>query len=257
MKRLLVLVVLLGVFFVWKTRPTRFAVVMVTSPVRVWVWDKERGGGVVISIPDDTRIPTVYGTYPVSSVWKLGELDRKDELLLARSLSEVLGIPIKWYIGPNRTNVPFPLLFHIRMTSQKGKIIDASSALREVVLPDGSTQQELDESKFERILGNAFEVKKVREEALPIAVYNTTKTPALGTRMGRMITHLGGNVLVVGNSTQVVSDTCLITGKKETVKMYTAVFLAKELGCSRHVARMEDERVELSVYVTPRSPLLR
>lgn len=267
MRRLLVLVVLLGVFFVWKTWPSRFTVLFYSDPIRVLVWNKGRGESVVVTIPESVVIPAVhgYGKYALSSLWKFGELDPKEESLLALSLSEVLGIPIKWYIGPNRTNVPFPLLFQMRLIPQKATIIDASLARREVVLPDNSTQQELDDIELDRILGNVFEVPRVREEAIPIAIYNTTKTPALGTRMARMIAHVGGNVLIVGNSTQTVSPVCVIVGKEETLKMHTAAFLAKELGCDRTIQRVEDNRVELSFFVgegyavrfSPQQPLPR
>lgn len=294
-RNIIVILALAAVIFLWfsfgrRTNASRFTVAFHSNPVIVWSWDIRKERGVVVSIPDSTLIEAIhgYGKYPISSLWKLGELNQKNAGLLSLSLSEVLGVPVPWYMellreskstnalgvvreafslknliayfsGSYRTNISPRLLFkmvrivHTLVNSTTVTSIDLSRtpSLRSLELADGTQAYEIDEKALDTLLGNEFEDEKARQEAIPVGVYNTTDTPTLGTRMARAITHLGGNVLLVDNSTNPVTSVCLVSGKEYALKSYTAAFLIREFGCVSEKGQevSVDERVDLAVFV--------
>jgi len=274
---LIVAALILLFFFLRSCKFDRITVVLSGDPVVVWSWDTIKNRGVIVRIPKDTRIEAVrgYGIYPVSSLWELGKLNN-DSTLLADSIGVALGIPVSWYVGPTSlppfssrgtigrittsipTNIPLRIWLQlVRIQSNMTPIntvsldLSESSGLKKMTLPDGSESIEIDTVKLDTLIGNEFEDIRVRQEAIPLGVYNTTTMPTLGGRMARVVSHLGGNVVIVGNSTHEVSQTCQLTGKSNALSSVTITFLARQLGCSV-VSNFEgnlDEQVDIILFV--------
>lgn len=282
MRRILVLIVLLGVFFIWRIQQTpRFTVALFSDPVVVWFWDGRGNRSVLVSFPSSAIVASApgYATYSLSSLWKLGDLDPKDSTIFSQSLAETVGISVPWYIGSRggagvgvmkdffsfsglmkylsgsyRTNIS-PFLF-TRMaliartiSNSTTVVVDADPALVRTDLPDGSQAQRVDISALDSLIAHEFEDERVRREALPIGVYNTTSIATLGSRFARRLGHMGAIVILVDNSSADVTSVCEIHGRESALKSYTAERITEEFGCT-HSREIDDyEEVDLAILL--------
>ncbi|OGG35785.1 hypothetical protein A2363_03620 [Candidatus Gottesmanbacteria bacterium RIFOXYB1_FULL_47_11] len=228
-----------------------------------------------------------YGTYSLEAFWRLGEIDKKDGTVLSESVSEALGIPVRLFIGPKtgmfsagqdpftlvkqtfsfsnlwayaagrlRTNIhPRAFLSYIWLMSvTKPGRVDTfdftrrpADIAREVELPDGSRQWVVDAALVDNAVKMTFEDDRVRQELVSVAVYNTTQIPSLGTRVARLLGHIGVGVVSVGNDAPEVSD-CSLTGTLETLKTMSARVITDVLGCTQKEAS-ETGRADLVVRI--------
>lgn len=225
-----------------------------------------------------------YGMYTLEALWKLGEIDKKSGALLSQSVEEALGTAIPYYFGQHnsdalpsnekgfaglrrifsplhvlsylrgayRTNVPLPLFLSLFWTLQFSrpdqlKEIDftSSNVLVDETRPDGSHMQTLDSNHIDELLGTMLEDERIRTEALRVAVYNTTQTPTLGTRVGRLLGHTGALVVAVGNSEPLL-DQCELLGRKRLLTSKTARFIQVIYRCVVKETE-EDGRADLTI----------
>lgn len=241
------------------------------DPVVVWSWERTRNRIIRIEIPADTYVSAIegYGTYSLASLWKLGEIEGREGEIFAKSLEEALGIPVRWYIGPSVpsdnnivpvaeayitlghlwefvtgkliTNIPITRFFSLawRVTfgiTRSGPVFDLSGSARTTAqLPDGTPIRTFDMDRWDTIIGNAFEDGRVRKEALPVAVFNTTSIPALGDRIARILGHLGVLIVTVGND-EGIPERCIVSGTKENLAKETPSMIAHVLGCDIRVS---------------------
>ncbi len=255
-------------------------VVMVADPVSVLSWDKRSATFTLVTMPTDAVVESShgYGFYPVESLWNLGAIEGKVGTVLAQSLEETLGLPVRWYIGGKRhtlltskpkevfslngffaflrgsfaTNMPPSLFWQLawaitRSRPDSIRTIDLSSTLVTQMLADGSQSRATDANNIDVVVGSSFEDDEIRKESIAVAVYNTTESPALGTRVGRLLSHLGMRVVAVANDTPEVNR-CTVSGKKKDLESLTAKRITLVYDCLL-IPSVEAGRADIVVRV--------
>ncbi len=236
----------------------RETIVVAGNPVTVLSLDRGKNL-TVITLPSSVAAEGThgYGTYTLDAFWKLGEIDKKDGVVLAESISEALGIPVSWYIGvananpfsiPGiigyvgrryRTNIPFGTFVRLAWLFDVTKprrvqtydFTSASSLVaQEQTLPDGSVQSVISPARVDVRLARIFEDDRVRSERVSVAIFNTTDMASLGSRAARLLTNIGVSVVVIGNDSPQVGD-CVLTGQQAAISGISAKIIAAVMGC--------------------------
>ncbi len=279
--------VCVAVGFLFFTRDSstrnRVNVLVGTSPVSIWSWDKSDESFGISLLPANVSADSVaYGRYTLEALWKLGFIDKKDGRVLARSLTDLMAISIPWFIGEGEALVTssdpaaygrqtfswrglFPVIFGKRATNMPlgtwfsfswalGRALPDGIRILDLVhqapvasetLPDQSVREFLDPQRLDVVLKGRFEDEKIRQEAITVGVYNTTKTPALGTYAARLLTQEGVLVVAVGNHESEI-QACTVEGSDVIVKSRTAEVIAELFDCIIVESEVQ-ERVDLSV----------
>ncbi len=264
---------------------TRKTVIVASSPVTLWSWDAKEKAFIVVVFPADTAVDAVggYGRYSLASLWKLGFIDKREGTLLARTVSNVIALPVPWYIGRQRDALPeikdpladgkalfspagigafllrriptnMPLWSFISLSwnlarARPDDITVYDLAKRTVTTPetlaDGTTQHVLDTARLDVVLKGIFEDEQIRRENLTIALYNTTTTPFLGNQAGRVIANQGGLVVAVGNEPP-QRDECVMQAKEEIETSATAERVGQLFSC-RFEPITDDGRADILV----------
>lgn len=244
----------------------RITLVVASDPVEVVSWHPQSRSLTTIRIPAETRIETVggYGVYPIRGFWLLGNIDEAARAAFVPSMQEALGLPVSFYVGPGegeslapfswqmllpwgggalQHNVPLPaalrLLRHLPFISSDHKTdvtLAPGRGLASVTAPDGSDSLTLDTNQSDVLLGPLFEEEDIRREAIPVAVYNTTTVPSLGTRVGRLLSHIGYHVVAVENDEPIIQR-CEVHAGQEYAKTRSVRVVRRLFGC----ALVEDE----------------
>lgn len=253
-------VCLLAVFVLLRVQGPLFrqTAVLVNDPMVVFSWDGRHKNLTLITIPADTTISGVHGAgfYTLDALWQLGRIDSRQRLLLMQSLEDSLGLPISWYIhgatlkqtfsfgntiaylkGDYSTNVPPWLFFSWSwafggLRPDKITTISLESARSDVPMPDGTVSKILDLDRTDVLLSNIFEDERLRAEAIRTEVLNTTGTPTLGGRIGRLLGHMGVSVVSVGNDSPPLAQ-CELSGSKISLTSLTALFIEGQYHCEK------------------------
>lgn len=223
-------------------------------------FDPIQGTIKMVNIPKDLylEIPGGFGSWKLGSVYALGEGEKpaKGASLLKESLTALFGLPIDGFIYSDgsgeelvkslRQN-PFQIglkkittdlapwelirfLWQIRAVRfDKIGNFNLAENLDISQLADGTSIHLADSSKIDSFIGENLLDLKLRDEQVTVAVYNGTKNPGLAGKAGRIITNLGGNVIIQTNyQRQDIEKT--FTGGPES---YTKTRLEKifGLGC--------------------------
>jgi hypothetical protein len=257
----------------------RVNIVLATSPITVWSWNKDDGSFIVISLPSDAVIDAIhgYGKYSLEALWKLGFIE--DATTLNSSLSYALGIPIQWYsgseglpsvsdpvsygreyfslthiFGRRRTNIPLSLYisFSRALASARVDKIEFIDFTRKIVtydedIPDGSKRKVVDLERVDEVLKGIFEDSQIRKESISVAIYNSTQVPSLGNRAARLLTQSGILVVSVGNEDKEISQ-CEIEGTTHSLETKTASNISDILGCKR-IPVTDQRRTDLTVKI--------
>ena len=81
----------------------KISLVIISNPLLLVTFDKPEETASVISIPSNTfiNVPYGYGSYKISSIYPLGELEPKrgGGRLLASTIESVFGVPVDGFIG--------------------------------------------------------------------------------------------------------------------------------------------------------------
>lgn len=267
----------------------RQTLVLVGSPMTVLSWNVSDRSITFITIPEDMAAEGThgYGVYSFEAFWKLGEIDKKDGTVLAESMSEALGVPLAWYVGPKtgmfapdadplpmakdvftvrhilsylsgayRTNIPFfqfvSFVWLLQVTKpDRVTNFDFTRApsliAADVTIADGSHQLVLAPDRVDARLAHVFEDERVRRESVTTAVYNTTEMPSLGNRVARLLGNVGVSVVTVGNDGAEV-DTCTVSGTQSALMSVSAKVIESVLGCvGRQIP--QSDRADLTVRI--------
>lgn len=253
-----------------------FGVMEIGDPIQVYWWNNESGQFSQIILPANVYTDVIgeYSQYTLSAIWKLGLLDTKSQLLLNKTVSLVLNLPVKWYVSGSQispefkpgnnsysylfqsvfTNLPFPLyVFYARnkLFTDKSdmQVYDFTGPeyLNRHTLADGQEADFLNLEKIDAALSHDFESESIRKENLKIAVLNATDIPGLGDRMSKILSRLGIYVGTVSNiTTPVVS--CRIIGKTEALKTMTSRLIESVFGCVKET-RTDDKPYDMEVLM--------
>jgi hypothetical protein len=268
---LVLLVTCLSIYFIHERIPTRVGVVIVGDPTIVFSYDQIRNSITALSVPSDVYVDVVrgYGSYPISSVWKLDSLDKRRGVVLTETVEEAIGIPIRFFINPvsrggstdsidvqiknalsffscirvlfqkNQTNISPGMFFELSravrgMGPTDMTFIDLSNqaVFWDSALADGTSVKKIDSGKLALILGTHAEDPQIRKENLRIAVFNSTKSSGLAQTISRIMEGVGFHVSSIANIDNMEPSACIIRGKKEIFKTNTVQTLQWLYGCT-------------------------
>ncbi len=271
------LLFLVGLFFFWQLRsPTspRLTIVVSAEPVLVWSWERKTGAFTGVVLSADTVIDAAgYGSYSLSSLWQLGEIEKKAGDILRGGLEEALAVPIQFFVGrktPTEAAAdPLSLVKEIFSASGFGQFLSGSlrtnlrvfdflalvksmallrqdrvtlvtgdALTRRVTRPDGSSVAVLDPGLVDRALAPLFEDGQIRKEALRIAVVNASDIPGRAQQAGRLLSNMGGLVILLDTGSE-VSIGCQVAGSESILKSRTAQFIASHFRCTNVLTVLE------------------
>lgn len=273
-----------GVFWIrTPSSPVCNSIVLVGSPTVIVSWELKRSQYIILTFPSDVQIEALhgYGSYSIASLWNLDTLEKRHGALFLPSLVENFAVPIGWYsthhesVGDTNeaivqfvsTQVSFPslvksLFFHSSSLTLIDMIrvwlatraIDASTTRvldfrsrsigTTLTMPDGSTIIQFDKQQYDGIVGDFLENVSLRKDSIRLAIYNTTTMPGIGARVARVIEHLGGYVVFVGNDESLYDGLCELKGSKERLLSTTSSVIQSLYGC-RRVETTESMRGDL------------
>ncbi len=231
-----------------------------------------------VIFPSDLYTPELthgYGSYLLGKVYSVGELDKRGGVVLTSTVRELVGAPIDAYIVSttpldlanknafltldflltNRTNLS--LLDRLRFAwaiaqvrSDRRLSFDLSLKSEKLILPDNSQAQSLEKDSLDIFLGNAFIEPSIQDEHLRLEVINTTAFAGLGTRASRIITAIGGSVIMVNSQEQPI-DQCQILFSPSVKDTRTLKRLANIFDCAAK-PRATSERAEITLLLGER-----
>lgn len=206
----------------------------------------------IIDIPDNTylKVPRGFGFYQASSIYDLGQSQKNlgGARLLKETLISQFGLPIDGFLlfsGQYSQNqavdiaseirknpfsiirmlpaiktdlTPFELirlkigLSAVRFDKIKQINLEEADVLLKNKLLDGTEVLILDTVRFDSILTDMIDPSIVAEHKT-IAIFNSTDHPLLAQKAARLITNIGGEVIITSNS-QNKFQTTRVTGEK-------------------------------------------
>lgn len=261
----------------WVTRPFlhRYTLAITTQEtLHIISLSANRTSAVVLVVPMDTVIEAThaYGNYRLDSLLGLDALEKKQGGLFVTSISHAFGVPIDAFVQSTSTEEsPFKLLrdtFEIKNRPESAtvplfdwlrlvfglsglhegamEIVDLSTSRYTQELPDGSKRDSLDTQKADFIIGSRLYDAGMRHENKSVAVYNTTKTPLVGTKAAAMLAHVGISVLSVGNNEEEL-DKCRIGISPGNENSITAQFLVSIFDCTSEIK--EDQSYDIVLFL--------
>lgn len=207
----------------------------------------------IIKIPDETylNVGLGYGNWQAGSIYKLGQGEKipVGGPLLKVALTNALAVPIDGYIvfegdlaqksiqdivedlrsNPTQTislihagNSDLSPLEELQLwwtvkgiRFDKVQDLDLSQlpATKWVMLSDGTRVMQLDQQNLDQTLASFLEEKDIIDERVSVAVFNSTPHPLLAEKVARMVTNLGGRV-VLTSSINYPQEQTLVIGKE-------------------------------------------
>jgi hypothetical protein len=258
-------------------------VAVLGNPVTIVYIDRTTKHTSLISLPSSTFIDasSSYGTFPVSSLWRFGEIEKKGGQIFASSLGTTLGIPIKYYLGLrnftdtptsaqdnlsnifNVLNIPkimtrnletnMPLATYVEVTGAvrdslvTSTILDLSKtfALSETELSDGTKASKVNAEGADLVFRQTHELNVLRQENIRVSVVNTTGVSGLGQKVARVLSHAGITVVDTG-SEEKQFETCEVTAGKDVLTSLTVKSIVSFLSCS---VRTSDDTGKVEVVL--------
>ncbi len=235
---------------------------------------------VIINLPDETflEVPGGFGFWQLRAVYELG-----GDKLLTDSLSIFLGAPIDGFLDlsaltPQKTAIelvdtirknPFSGLnflsalktnltawellrltssmLSVRFDKVKEVNLDKLNVLDREKLPDGTEVLKADPVKLDSSLTDLADPAIVSEHK-SIAVLNATGKPQLAQKAARLITNLGGNVIITANASQRLKNTQLQGLPSATLKRLRQIFITSDKISSSQDA-VEFSRAEINLLL--------
>lgn len=209
--------------------------------------DKEM---VIVKIPENTYLylPFSFGRWPARSIYSLGQSERPPigGLLLERTGEYSFGLPIDgvWAINGDKSfngvverlrqnplNV-FSVLNEsktgltsweffkftwaikgVRTDKVKNLDLGQSNFTSWELLADGSRVLSLNQLALDEWSRNQLSDAQIKDESLTVGIFNATDHPQLAERAARVVTNIGGRVILTTNSgTRLKSS--VVTGRK-------------------------------------------
>lgn len=182
-------------------------------------------------------LPKGYGTWKVESIYKLGQEEKNPigAQLLELSISKLLGLPIdgvvffsdkdyetaervikEWRGNPFakiaafnkiRTNLTavetirlFTALAQVRSDKIESLNLEHSNITESKLLPDSTRVLGVNKIQLDLFVRSKMFDTSIRDEGSSIAVFNATTRSGIAQDAARVLTNLGGNVVLVANS---------------------------------------------------------
>lgn len=199
----------------------------------------ESGNLVEIKLPKDAYVEVAddYGYYKLKDVYEIGQVDKKGTVLLKKTVSDFLGLPID--AEKNELTVWDQYKVWQKKQDSEKSIkqikLEEMPVFTEDALADGSKIEKVDSTKIDFYLREVFWEKELRSENLSVGVFNASETFGLAEKVSRKIENIGGRVVEAGNYTNAVENCLLKTTidkeKSTTFKRFIKIFPCKvEIG---------------------------
>lgn len=242
----------------------------------------------LINIPDNTylQVAQEFGNWELRSVYNLG-----GEILLRDTLSDFFALPIDGYLNFSssisqkesleivteirknpffiiavlssvKTDLsPFELL-RLQMglskvRFDKVKHIKLDDILDQEVLADGSQVLIADPVKLDSILSELAD-PSIQSEHISIAVFNSTDSPGLAQKAARLITNIGGDVIITTNAQNKFKETRVYGEQSKTLERLKQIFenacqnRKKSLNCDKIDSNLEElvsSRAKINIFL--------
>ncbi|MEK7617172.1 MAG: LCP family protein [Patescibacteria group bacterium] len=230
-----------------------------TKPLSLVSFSPQDRKVTILTIPDATLVdvPGGFGKWQIRAIHQLG-----GENLVKSSVSQFLGIPVDGFSSHNlvdhfRGNLfsgmkilpelhsdltGFELvrlklgLLQVRFDRINQIDLEKLSVLEKQKLADGSEVFIVDPIRLDSVMSD-LEDPKIKSENLSVAIFNATEYPLLAAKTKRLITNMGGNVIVTQNAPRKVEKSYVDFGstvvegeKSKTLDRLKQIF---DLGCSK------------------------
>jgi len=234
---------------------------------------------VILNIPDETflEVPKGYGFWQLRAVYKLG-----GNQLLVDTLRNFLGIPIDGFLdfsgeadqsaagivqklkqnpfsGLNlisnlKTDLTLWELIRLKLGIAGVRFdkvneinLDTFEILNKETLPDGTEVLTADPVKLDSVLVDLADPAFTFEHKA-IAVWNATSRPLIAQKVARIITNLGGNVIITANAEEKLEKTIVYGEKSASLKRLKQIF-ASDDKISSSSANPESSRAEINIFL--------
>lgn len=215
----------------------------------------------IINVPDETflQVPNGFGSWQLRSIYGLG-----GDKLLKETLTNFFAIPIDGFIDLSVLKPPqsaaqlvdtlrknpisgVNLLASIKTDLTMWELLQLKQGVSSVRfdkirtldllkfnildkenLADGTPVFTADPIKLDSILSDLQDPAIVSEHK-SIAVFNATNHPQLAQKWARLITNLGGNVIITSNAKSTLQKTQVLGEQSSTLKRLQQIF---DLDCS-------------------------
>lgn len=210
---------------------------------------------VIINVPDETflAVPNGFGSWQLRSVYGLG-----GDQLLKETLTNFLAVPIDGFLdfsawrsaksaaelveilrqnpisGFNlltavKTDLTMWELLQLKwglssVRFDKIKTLDLIKLLDKDYLADGTPIFTSDPVKLDNVLSQLQDPAIVSEHK-SIGVFNATDHPQLAQKWARLITNLGGNVIITSNAKSMLKKTQVVGEQSPTLKRLQQIFV--------------------------------
>lgn len=217
---------------------------------------------VIINLPDEVllEVPGGFGNWQLRAIYELGQSQKgiDGEQLLVSALTSFLAIPIDGFLdfstlqpaksaaeivdmirnpisGLNllpslKTDLtPWELLnlklslSGVRFDKIKKIDLDKLDILDKATLLDGTAVLQADPVKLDSVLSDFLDPTIVKEHK-SIAIFNATEVPQLALKAARLVTNLGGNVIITANARDKLSKTKILGEESATLERLRQIF---------------------------------
>ena len=229
----------------------------------ILTYNPKEGKVVIINIPDETflNVPFGFGLWQLRAIYELGESQKGlgGGKLLMETLTNFLAVPIDGFLDlsslqPRQSaagvintlrNNPFSglnLLSSLKTDLTLWELIKLKlgigavrfdkikelnllelNVLDKENLPDGTLVFTADSVKLDSVLSDLAD-PTIMAEHKNIAVLNTTDRTQLAQKAARLITNLGGNVIIMANATQELKKTKVYGLESATLRRLKQIF---------------------------------
>lgn len=239
----------------------------------------------IIDIPDETYLPVAkgFGSWMISSIYDLGESQKiGGGNLLKETLVNQFGLPIDGFLNfqlkyaqtettilieEMRKNPFSPIsmlpdlktdltpieLIRLKMGLSKVRfdkvatidLEDSDIALKEK-LPDGTDILSVDTVKLDVLLSEIID-PVIRSEHKTIAIFNSTDHPLLAQKAARLITNIGGDVIIISNGENKLDKTVIFGEKSKTYTRLKQIFVGD--GTIEPTEGLASSRAQINLFL--------
>lgn len=221
----------------------------------------------IIDIPKETYLEAshMFGKWILSSIYDLGQSQNiGGGKLLKDTLVNFFAMPIDGFLQfsdeysqkgssaivsdfrknpfslvnilPNlKTDLtPFELirlklgLSGVRFDKIKQINLGNTSSLQKMRLADGTEVLTVDTIRLDSILSNMND-PAIQREHKTVAIFNSTNHPGLAQKAARLITNIGGDVIITSNGQNQLKSTQIVGDKSETLDRLKQIFEASDI----------------------------
>ncbi len=248
---------------VWR-EGTRITFVVDSENPVVYSFSPETGKLLFFEIPKDTQITVAggYGTFPVASLWELGQQKGKGGDLLRLSIQRSLGIPVDAWIGEGGAEFfsPRPLgrvtafkeaivkggietsltffdrvaifmnVSSVNFVDRRSLDLEASRVLRREKFLDGAEGYVV-VPETAKLVFEVLRDESIVREGKTLVVINATPQRGLARMVADIAGVLGMRVVAVQTEGEEKDGICIVRGKKGDLESLSARRLSQVFQC--------------------------